>query len=344
MRSRPFIAVAVVLAVLLVGGAVAYAYDQSRKDSIAKGISVAGIDVGGMSRDQARVAVRRAYEARFERPIVVTYTGRSFRLDPRRAGLRVDVDGTVDEALARSRQGNIFSRVWREATGGRVDAALAPEVSYSRPAVRRFATAVSRALDRAPRDASINFSPDSLSPVPGRDGLTVRERRLRDAVGVALVRRGSTTLAAPVAKVSPKVSTAQLASRYPTVITVSRGTFTLRLFKDLKLAKSYRIAVGQAGLETPAGLYNIQDKQVDPSWHVPNSAWAGSLAGQVIPPGPSNPIKARWMGIYAGAGIHGTEELGSLGTAASHGCIRMAIPDVEDLYNRVSVGTPVYIA
>jgi len=163
-------------------------------------------------------------------------------------------------------------------------------------------------------------------------------------VTVALARRGSGTLAAPVAEVEPKVTTGQLADRYPTVITVSRGTFTLRLWKNLKLAKSYRIAVGQAGLETPAGLYNIQDKQVDPSWHVPNSAWAGSLAGQVIPPGPSNPIKARWMGIYAGAGIHGTDNIGSIGTAASHGCIRMAIPDVEDLYSRVSVGTPVYIA
>lgn len=344
MRSRSFIAVAVVLAVLLVGGVGAYAFDQSRKDTIADGVSVAGIDVGGMSRDQARVAVRRAYAARFDHPIVVRHAGRSFRLDPRRAGLHVDVDGTVDEALARSREGNIFSRVWREATGGHVDAALRPEISYSRRAVRRFVADVGRALDRAPRDASVSFSTDSLSPVPGRSGLAVRERRLRDAVAVAIVSSGSGALRAPVVELTPKVTTAQLASRYPTVVTVSRGSFTLRLWKDLKLAKSYRIAVGQEGLETPAGLYNIQDKQVDPSWHVPNSAWAGSLAGQVIPPGPSNPIKARWMGIFAGAGIHGTDNIGSLGTAASHGCIRMAIPDVEDLYNRVSVGTPVYIA
>ena len=77
---------------------------------------------------------------------------------------------------------------------------------------------------------------------------------------------------------------------------------------------------------------------------MPNSAWAGDLAGQVIPPGPSNPIKARWMGIYAGAGIHGTTDVGSLGSAASHGCIRMAIPDVIDLYDRTPIGTTVYIA
>jgi len=98
-----------------------------------------------------------------------------------------------------------------------------------------------------------------------------------------------------------------------------------------------------SGLETPAGLYHIQDKEVNPSWHVPNSAWAGALAGRVIPPGPDDPIKARWMGVAAGAGIHGTDELGSLGTAASHGCIRMAIPDVIALYDQVPLGSPVFI-
>ena len=71
------------------------------------------------------------------------------------------------------------------------------------------------------------------------------------------------------------------------------------------MQKSYPIAVGQQGLETPAGLYHVTDKQVNPYWHVPNSAWAGSLAGQVIPPGPSNPLQARWIGIADGAGIHG---------------------------------------
>jgi lipoprotein-anchoring transpeptidase ErfK/SrfK len=82
---------------------------------------------------------------------------------------------------------------------------------------------------------------------------------------------------------------------------------------------------------------------VNPSWHVPESAWAGDLAGRVIPPGPDNPIKARWLGIYNGAGIHGTADIGSLGTAASHGCIRMAIPDVEKLYDQVPLQSPVFI-
>ena len=74
--------------------------------------------------------------------------------------------------------------------------------------------------------------------------------------------------------------------------------------------------------------------------------WAGSLAGTYVPPGPSNPIKARWLGIIDGAGIHGIDpsEYGSIGTAGSHGCVRMRIPDVIDLYPRVPVGAPIYIA
>ena len=84
------------------------------------------------------------------------------------------------------------------------------------------------------------------------------------------------------------------------MVTVDRNHFRLRLFKRLRIAASYPIAVGRAGLETPAGIYHVQERQVNPSWHVPNASWAGSLAGQVIPPGPNDPIVARWLGLGGG--------------------------------------------
>jgi lipoprotein-anchoring transpeptidase ErfK/SrfK len=148
---------------------------------------------------------------------------------------------------------------------------------------------------------------------------------------------------AVVERTRPEVTRQDLAARYPSYITIDRSGYKLRLFENLALTKTYPIAVGQAGLETPAGLYSIQNKQVNPYWYVPDSDWAGDLAGTVVPPGPDNPLQARWMGIYAGAGIHGTSDLASLGTAASHGCIRMAIPDVIELFDQVEIGTPVYI-
>jgi lipoprotein-anchoring transpeptidase ErfK/SrfK len=144
--------------------------------------------------------------------------------------------------------------------------------------------------------------------------------------------------------VSPRVTFANLARVYNTVVTIDRNHFKLRLFKGLKFRKGYGIAVGMAGLETPAGRYAIQNKQVNPAWHVPNRSWAGSLAGQVIPGGaPNNPLRARWLGIANGVGIHGTAEDWSIGTRASHGCIRMHVSDVVDLYPRVPVGAPVLI-
>jgi lipoprotein-anchoring transpeptidase ErfK/SrfK len=83
---------------------------------------------------------------------------------------------------------------------------------------------------------------------------------------------------------------------------------------------------------------------VDPPWHVPDSAWAGDLAGRTIPPDdPQNPLVARWMGFHDGQGIHGTDDITSLGSAASHGCIRMSVPAVKELYRKVKVGTPVFL-
>ena len=146
--------------------------------------------------------------------------------------------------------------------------------------------------------------------------------------------------------VKPKVSTDQLAEKYPAVLVVNRSAFQLTLYKNLKKAKTYGVAIGQVGLETPAGLYHIQNKAVNPAWTMPNSDWvAPADRGKVVPGGTAeNPLKARWLGIFAGAGIHGTDAASSIGTAASHGCVRMRIPDVIELYDQVPVGAPIYIA
>jgi lipoprotein-anchoring transpeptidase ErfK/SrfK len=213
--------------------------------------------------------------------------------------------------------------------------------------VRRLVRRVERDLERDPRDARLDLESGVVDPKPSEDGLAVRTARLRREVERALLDSGDR---APVkvrtAVVKPKVTTAELASQYPAIIMINRGAFQLTLYKNLKPAKTYGIAVGQVGLETPAGLYHVQNKAVDPAWTMPDSDWvAPQDRGKVVPGGtPENPLKARWLGIYAGAGIHGTDAVHSIGTAASHGCIRMRIPDVVELYDQVPVNAPVYIA
>jgi lipoprotein-anchoring transpeptidase ErfK/SrfK len=345
MRQRSFIVLAVVLVVLAVGAVGVYAYDQSRSDIIAKGVTAGGVDLSGLKRAEARAKLQRELSAPLQKSVVVKYRGHRYKLSAAKAQVVVDTDDMSQRALAASREGNLISRATRELTGGSVHQSIPIEVTYSRRAVAKFAKRVQHKIDRSAVDATIGFSGGGIQKVDSRTGRKLDTAALKKQVGAELVEpTADHKVVASVEKVKPKVTTAELADKYPTVIIVNRGGFQLTLYKHLGVEKTYRIAVGQAGLETPAGKYTIQDKQVDPSWHVPNSAWAGSLAGRVIPPGPDNPIKARWMGIYNGAGIHGTTDIGSLGTNASHGCIRMAIPDVEQLFDRVDVGDPVFIS
>ena len=344
MRHRWFILVAVLLLVLIGGAVAAFAYDSSRDDVIAEGVTIAGVDVGGMKTEEARTLVRHELQKPLERPIAVFRGTQRFRLSAHDAGVTADVTGMVEEALQASRDGSIFSRVARDITGGQEDAQVSARVNYSTDAVEQLVGRVAKTIDRPARDAEVDFP--SLEKVKEQKGRSVKKAVLQQRVAQALTVPGvARRVKAPVRIMRPKVTQDQLADKYPVVLVADRYNFKLRLYRNLQLTKEYTVAVGALGFDTPAGLYNIQNKAIDPAWHVPNSAWAGDLAGTVVPGGTrENPLKARWLGIFDGAGIHGTDQTYSLGSAASHGCIRMAIPDVIELYDQVPVGAPIYIA
>jgi lipoprotein-anchoring transpeptidase ErfK/SrfK len=324
--------------------AIAFAYDRSQEEEIADGVTIGGVDVGGLDASQAEQRVRRQLLAPLKHSLKVGYDGQSWKLPGRRLKVHADLEAAVHDALDASREGGLPARVVRYVTGGEVDKQVSAEVTYSQPAVDRFVRRIADKVERAPQNAGVEASGDELSIAPAVYGRKLRDdlltRQLDDAV---LNANADHTIAARTHSVKPEVLGDEVAAEYPSYLTLDRSSFTLRLWKNLKLAKTYTVAVGMEGLETPEGLYHIEQKEEEPVWHVPESAWAGSLAGQDIPPGPENPIKARWLGIFEGAGIHGTEETWSLGQAASHGCVRMAIPDVIELYDQVEVGTPIYI-
>jgi lipoprotein-anchoring transpeptidase ErfK/SrfK len=344
MGRKTQIAVVVGVLVLVLGAVAAYAYDSSQDGKIADGVTVGGVDVGGMSEAEAKRAVRRQLLAPLRHSLRVGYDGERWVLPGKTLKLHADVDQAVEEAVAESRNGGLPGRLVRYVTGGGVDKQLSADVTYSQPAVNRFIRDVAEEINREPKDATVEPSGESLGIAPAEYGRKLRDNLLTRQLNAAVLNASADhTIAARTHSLKPEVTGSEVADEFPSYLTLDRATYTLRLWEHLKLAKTYTVAVGQEGLETPEGLYAIQEKEENPTWHVPESAWAGSLAGQDIPPGPSNPIKARWMGIFEGAGIHGTEETYSLGSAASHGCVRMAIPDVEELYDRVEVGTPIYI-
>jgi lipoprotein-anchoring transpeptidase ErfK/SrfK len=347
VRSRTLI-IAATLGVAAIGGAAAgiAAYDSARADEIGKGVRVGGVPLDGLTAAQAKAKLDRLIIQPLERPIVVHHDTSTWTLGSREARIAVDTDRVVGDALARSREGNVLARTVRGLTGKSLDADVRPRVTFSDRAVVRMLDKIRGAIERKPVDATAKLSGSGIETTESRTGLEVRATRLHRQIKAALVSTtADRTFIARTRKIQPKVATRDLASRLGTAIIVDRGAFRLTLYKRLKPAKTYSIAVGQVGLETPAGLYHIQNKAVNPAWSVPHSDWAGSLAGTVVPGGaPDNPLKARWMGIFAGAGIHGTDAIGSIGSAASHGCIRMRIPDVIELYDQVPVGAPVYIA
>lgn len=329
---------------LLVLGA--FAFEKAQANTVASGVTIGGIDVSGLSREAAESKVRADVQDVVQQPIVVVYKGKRRTLKPEKSQVGVDVPALVDAAIDQSNSGFFVTNAARRVAGAERGIAVPVEITYSHRAVKRFVRSVHKSFDQQPTDAKLEFSASGLGEARAKPGSAVRSKLLTAKIVERLQNPTQPrTIRAPMKRSAAAVTTrAQLAKKYPTVLIVDRKRFKLRLYKKLKLARTYPIAVGQVGLETPAGLYTINNRAENPTWNVPNSDWAGDLAGKSIPPGPGNPLVARWLGIHDGVGIHGTNDVSSLGSAASHGCIRMKPSDVIALYPLVPVGTPIYIA
>ena len=218
----------------------------------------------------------------------------------------------VDDAVEQSREGGLLERVSRYASGSEVDTNLEPRISYSESAVEDFVAELAGKINREAVDASLTPSGDRLSPEPGRKGFELQEAEMQELITEQVESPGRDEA---VDARGQKTDSGDQPGR------ARQGVPDLPHHRPLELhpppvqepeaeARSTRSPSAQAATTRRAGLYDIQTKEVNPTWHVPDSDWAGSLAGQDIPPGPGNPLVARWMGIYDGAGIHGTDDIG----------------------------------
>ena len=302
---------------------------------IAPGVHAGGVDVGRLSVPEATAKLELRLGPRLRSPVRVRVAHRTFRLRPRRAGVRFDAARSARRALKAGARSPGF--------GERMDVPVAVEVN--RRYLRRFVASVARAVFVAPRNATLRITLRRMIRRRSYGGRRLVQYKLRAAIVRVLRDPGARrVITAPRRRVRAAITYRSLARRNPTILTIDRRGFRLRLFKRLRYDRSYPIAVGAAGYDTPAGLFRINSKQVNPPWHAPNRPWAGWYAGRTIPGGaPDNPLKARWLGIASGVGIHGTAEPWSIGSRASHGCIRMRVSDVIDLFPRVPLGAPVLI-
>jgi lipoprotein-anchoring transpeptidase ErfK/SrfK len=309
------------------------------EERIRAGVTVSGVDVGTLTVAEAQAKLEQTLGPVLAQDVVVAAGGK--RLALKMAGIKFafHADKTALRALYAGQSAP------PAADGTLPPASATPSVSYKRKPVWRFVRDAAQQVNVAPRDARIKITLTRLFKRPGRKGRSLAVAPLVNAIQAAVADPAAARELKPtLTRVTPKIQTKELAKAYPTVITVDRDHFRLRLFKRLKFLKGYGVAVGQPAYPTPTGQFAIQSKQVNPTWTAPNSPWAGEMAGQQVAGGAAdNPLKARWMGVDGSVGIHGTGQPWSIGTRASHGCIRMAVPDVIDLFDRVSIGTPVLI-
>ena len=325
----------------------AYAYDSSRDDVIAEGVTVAGIDVGGHAASTRRGALIGARAARAAR---AADRGRARAASasaspPRTPGVHADVDGMVDEALAQEPRGQHHqprrARPHRR-RGARPGAGPRDlrRAGHRRPRQARRAAA-STARRATPRSTS-----PSLEKVKERNGIAVQAALLRQRLAQALTvpgrrppRQGARADHAPEGH--PGRARRQVPGRCwsPTATTSSCASTS-----SCSSSRSTRSPSAPWASTRRPGSTTSRTRRWTPPGPSRTATGPATWPARSCPAGPDNPLKARWLGIFDGAGIHGTDETYSLGSAASHGCIRMAIPDVIELYDQVPVGAPIYIA
>ena len=289
-----------------------------RQPRIAHGVMIGDVYVGGLLPYEASNVVRR----HFAKPLVLVATPtRQFRVRPKQLG----AEPNVKKAVGRAR----FSKP---------DTTVPLTVQVSREKVRSYVLRLKRKLHRAPVDARLVLHGASVRAVASSDGRTLPVLKNARAIRTALATNRRAPIALDLGVLKPRVTKNNLGP----AIVIMRESKKLRYFDDARLVRTFGVATGQSEFPTPTGSWEIVTMQRDPWWYPPPSDWAKDA--DPVPPGPGNPLGTRWMGLSAAyVGIHGTPDSASIGYSASHGCVRMRIPEAEWLFNHVEVGTPVFI-
>ena len=294
---------------------------------VIAGVTVAGVPLVGMTAAQAHRAIAAACSTPTLAPLAVDASGIAFSMQVETA-VALDIDGMVADALAAA-----------ETTD------MAPRWTADGTAISSFVATVAKAIARKAVNAKRTIVNHRLKVVAQVNGRALDTAAALQAVSGAVTAEigagGSTqaTVTVPVLVIRAKTTTANIGKTILVVLHERK----VYLYKNTKLEKSYRCAIGMSAHPTPKGLFKVIAKSAHPAWHNPGSAWAKGMPSY-IKPGYYNPLGLRALYLNAsGIRIHGTAKTWSMGHAASHGCIRLTNHNVLDIYPRVPVGTPVYI-
>jgi lipoprotein-anchoring transpeptidase ErfK/SrfK len=346
--ARNILTVLLAVLMLLFSAASAWAVvnDYQSRGIVSKGVTVVGRDLSGMTASQVRTTIEEAVSAPMLRPVNITGDKKSWVLDPKGI-VAVDVDSMVDQAYAPRRNATLVERLNSRLTGQPLPADVKPVYSVDASAVAAWVKQTATQVNRKPVDAVRSLGPKYTIRIKSAAyGAKVDEAGATDRISRALTADAALASASrdaslPVNVLKPKV----LQSSFKTALVVSLAQCRIYLYNGSKLVKTYSCAPGRPAFPTPRGDFKIVSKQRYAPWINPGSAWAASMPA-VIPGGPGNPMGTTKIGIsWPGVFMHGVPpgEYGSIGTHASHGCMRMMPSSIHDLYPRVRIGDPVYI-
>lgn len=331
--------VAGLMVVFIGAGTVAAAARVSNSsDKILPGVRVAGVDVGGMTTEQATAAVTAAARRPLDRTITVRAAGRTWQVTPAALGRRAAVEQAVRRAASGPRL-SWWAGIWHRLTNRPVTLSVGLAYRGGQPGMGTMVHRVAAAVKIAPQDASIRLVGGQIQRRHARNGRALDVQEASTALNAA-VRGDATAVNLPVKTLAPGVRDSGLGK----TIAIDVGRNRLTLYDGLKAEKTYPVATARPGFYTPRGIWRVVDKLVNPTWvnPAPNGWGAGEPA--MIPPGPDNPLGTRALALNAaGILIHGSPASWSIGSYASHGCIRMFLSDAEDLFSRVPAGTPALI-
>ena len=252
MLARPVIAVAALLVALAAIAAAIVVYDHGQQDKIGKGVTIGGVDVGGLKRDAAEAKLRQEILAPLNREVTVDHGSRRWRLTAREAKVATNLEATVTDALERSREGNLLQA--HLARGHRPEARRPPPARGH--VLRRggHPAAGPRPQVRQPpgdeRDDQVRrLGPDDDAQ-PRRPGGRRHGAAQEDQRGARLA-DASRRFSATTHHVKPTIDTEKLIAQNATTLVVNREAFKLTVFKNLKKVKSYSVAIGAVGRDTP---------------------------------------------------------------------------------------------
>jgi len=342
-----------VLPLLAVLVAAVLIFDWIQAGNVMPGVRIEGADVGGMSKDDATAVAESAAATMLQQKVTIVGDDQAFPVTLADLQVTGDVTGAVDAAV--DGEGGTgfwatvsgpFERTYHRLTGSPLDVDVPIEFHAADAGTAAFVEKAKAAIDRPMVNSKVDVTSGALQITRSQSGRVLdtaaatqqldsqvdqwAHGRMPDGAGFAL----------PVAITPAEVTEANIGQ----TAFVNKAAKRVWLYNGADLVATYEIAIGTPGHPTPSGDFKVVNKRKNPTWVNPAPNGWGSGMPARIGPGPDNPLGTRAIDISAsGIRFHGTNNRGSVGTAASHGCMRMLREDVEVFFEQIDVGARVII-